>query len=548
MLSEAVTTSTSAVERTEQSEAGVAAPLTSDRIGRFVVLRELGAGAMGAVYAAYDEELHRRLAIKLLHTGVAGTEGRGRLLREAQAMARVSHPHVVQIYEVGVHEQEVFVAMELVDGETLAAWQRQGGRPAPEILRLYLQAGRGLAAAHAVGLIHRDFKPDNVLLGADGRVRVGDFGLARALAPTPAPSPASSGSTLSAGRPVVAAPALARTAERALALPSDASAALDETASAGGELDGRSGATASSRSFAAGPGSRSEDLLARPMTQFGAIVGTPAYMAPEQHRGDTLDARSDQFSFCAALYAALYDQRPFAGDTLAALVANVHAGALRPPPADHGAPESIFPLLRRGLARDPADRWPDMDALLAALDRDPRRDPSSGGRERRRFGVLLVGVTLAVPAVGFLAAMAGAIDYTLEPMDLVYPALIAVLAIALGAFLYRRSLLRDHFHRDVLTVAGLASLQMLLLRLLLATGGASTLLLLRVDFAAVTVVCVAGTLLVARWFWRVALVPAVGLLVTLVAPAYAELSVQILYPALALVFLYSWNHTLTREP
>jgi serine/threonine protein kinase len=146
------------------------------RIHRFAVLRQLGAGGMGVVYAAYDEELDRRVAIKVVREDMVASQGRSRMLREAQAMAKVSHPNVVQVYEVGEFAGQVFVAMEFVKGITLADWLTAEERAWEEILEMYLQAGRGLAAAHHQGLVHRDFKPDNVLVGADGRARVLDFG------------------------------------------------------------------------------------------------------------------------------------------------------------------------------------------------------------------------------------------------------------------------------------------------------------------------------------------------------------------------------------
>jgi len=148
-----------------------------ERFGRFVLLDEAGAGAMGVVYAAYDRELDRRVALKVLH-GRRVTDP-DRIRREAVAMAQVSHPNVVQIYEVGEHEGQLFIAMEFVDGQTLTGWQA-GVDDWAEIVRVYVDVGRGLAAAHAAGLVHRDFKPDIVLVGVDGRPRVIDFGLARA--------------------------------------------------------------------------------------------------------------------------------------------------------------------------------------------------------------------------------------------------------------------------------------------------------------------------------------------------------------------------------
>ncbi len=297
---------------------GPSAPV---KIGRYRVLERRGEGAMGVVYAAVDEQLGRKIAIKLLHPHFAGDPiGRARLLREAQAMARLRHENVVLIYDVGTHgadQEQVFIAMELVEGCNLDAWLKQAPRSLDERLAVFLQAGRALAAAHRAGVLHRDFKPENVLVDVAGRARVLDFGLARALA-----APAE-------GDP--------------------------------------------------------EDSLSEPLTRTGSILGTPAYMAPEQLRGEPVDARADQFSFCIALYEALYEERPF-------------ASALRFEPLQIAAPSRdsrvskvprvpmmVRRALLRGLAEDPALRFPDMDALLAAL------RPPIAGRRGWFAGLLLVG-------------------------------------------------------------------------------------------------------------------------------------------------------------
>ncbi|MBC8070542.1 MAG: serine/threonine protein kinase, partial [Deltaproteobacteria bacterium] len=161
--------------------------LRGDVLGRYVVLDKLGSGGMGIVYAAYDPELDRKVAVKLIRPGVRGrTEvARARLLREAQALARLSHPGVVAVHDVGTFEDQVFVAMEFVDGVDMAQWARRGKRSWRDVLGIVRQAGEGLAAAHAAGVIHRDFKPENVLIGNDGRPRVLDFGLALTAGPEP---------------------------------------------------------------------------------------------------------------------------------------------------------------------------------------------------------------------------------------------------------------------------------------------------------------------------------------------------------------------------
>ncbi len=294
------------------------------RVGRYVIAHELGAGGMGVVYAAHDPELDRVVAVKLLHgDGDRGTQER--LRREAQAMAQLAHPNVVAVYDVGGFGERMFIAMEHVAGETLAHWLLPPSPPSPprsqrEILDAYVAAGRGLAAAHAAGIVHRDFKPENVLIGSDGRVRVGDFGLARGL---------------------------------------DAARARGGTAIALGSGSG----LASSRAPTAPVN----------LTAPGTLVGTPYYMAPELYAGGEADARSDQFSFCVALFAALYGARPFDGETVEALGANVRAGRLRDLDTAPRVSRRIHRAIARGLAVDPAARFGSLHDLLAELAPRPRR-------------------------------------------------------------------------------------------------------------------------------------------------------------------------------
>ena len=299
------------------------------RVAQFVLLERLGAGGMGVVFAAFDEKLERKVAIKLVVTQGNDEKAQARLLREAQSQARLSHPNVVTVYEVGtLPDGQLFIAMELVKGPTLRSWHRDGTHRWEEILAMYVAAGQGLAAAHRNGIVHRDFKPDNILVGDDGRVRVADFGLAFA-------------------------------AEA----PTDPGDAVDESG-------GRARASTSSGS---GP----------PLTAVGAVAGTPGYMAPEQFAGLPVDARSDQFAFCAAFYEALYGERPFADFAFA-------AGAKGPPSLRRSAPDPAHPrwlwdLLLRGLELEPSSRFPSMDELLAELTRNR-------GRNKRR---LLVSGVLA---------------------------------------------------------------------------------------------------------------------------------------------------------
>ncbi len=321
-------------------------------LGRYTVLGIVGKGAMGEVYAAYDPELDRKIAIKLLRVGAreegAATEGRIRLMREAQAIAKLSHPNVVTVYDVGTFEDDVFIAMQFVDGHTLRYWMHAQTRAWSEIVKAFADAGRGLAAAHEKDLIHRDFKPDNVMVG-DGHVRVMDFGLARAaLDRKPAPEPAPSAAPLVGIRATLGD----LDSTRVLGNSSPPATMLSDSASEALNLD---------------------------LTQAGAVLGTPAYMSPEQFQGHAIDGRSDQFSFCVALYEALYGERPFTGTTLLDLMAGVLDGTVRPAPASSKVPSWVRKIVLRGLRVEPRDRWPSMTALLAELEKSRR------GAPRRRF-------------------------------------------------------------------------------------------------------------------------------------------------------------------
>ena len=295
-------------------------------IGRYTVDRRLGAGGMGVVFAAHDPELEREVALKLLHPEPGHEQGNAtRLLREARAMAKLSHPNVVAVFDVGQHGDRVFVAMELVSGRSLDRWLVERERSWLEVLEVFVQAARGLAAAHRAGLVHRDFKPENVLVGEDRRVRVGDFGLAR-------------------------------------------------------EHDAELLVTA-----------ENTDVRDLAVTRTGAVVGTPAYMSPEQFDGGPLDARSDQFSFCVALWEALFQRRPFAGRNVRALQRAVMEGEVQPPPTTD-APPRVVAALRRGLSVDPEARFLDMEALVAEL-APPERRPVLGWAVGGA-GLLLAGVAV----------------------------------------------------------------------------------------------------------------------------------------------------------
>ncbi len=278
------------------SPRGLVAGMT---IGPYVIERLVGAGAMGIVYAARDPRLDRIVALKLIRSELGSADLPERLRRESKALAKLSHPNVTVIYELGTFDDMVYVAMEYVAGTTLRGWL-ETKRSVHEITQTFLAAGRGLAAAHAAGLVHRDFKPDNVLLGA-GTVKVSDFGLVRAIGEAPE---------------------------------------------------------------VAGPASRASDLS---LTHTGMIIGTPAYMAPEQLDNRAVAAHSDQFAFCVALYEALCGERPFRGATLDELRVAIRAGKID----TAKLPARMRRPIARGLAVDPAARFPTMPALLDAL--APRR-------------------------------------------------------------------------------------------------------------------------------------------------------------------------------
>jgi eukaryotic-like serine/threonine-protein kinase len=312
-------------------------------LGRYVLLDPLGQGAMGIVYRAFDPELDRRIAVKVLRRAPAFASGQQeRLLREGKAMARLSHPNVVAVYDVGTYGERVFVAMELVDGVTLRSWL-SSDRSWAQVIAMFVQAGRGLAAAHAAGLVHRDFKPDNALVGSDDRVRVVDFGLAWAPETLEAP-------------------------------PAD-----DSDHAYRGPFSTRSSSHTSTGAA-------------------GSMVGTPRYSPPEQIDGKRVDASADQFAFCASLWEALYEKPPFEGDDVLTLLGNVREGKLTRDPPPAGVPSAVIDALQRGLSAEPAERFPSMDALLQVLVHDPTP------RRRRWIGasvaaaVALAGIALAVGA------------------------------------------------------------------------------------------------------------------------------------------------------
>jgi hypothetical protein len=320
----------SACGRTLSELARTMTPGQGDWLGeRFQLLEPLGIGGMGVVYTAFDTKLQRKVAVKRLRelaTAGSADKRRARFLREAQLLASLSHPNVLTVHDVGGVDPELYVVMELVDGWPMSRWISEAV-PRPDwrrILDLYLQVGRGLSAAHQLGVVHRDVKPENILVARSGRVLIGDFGLAG-------------------------------------------------LAEAGGETS---------------------DPAAPELTQTGAVLGTPAYMAPEQHDGKPADALSDQFSFCVSLYESMHGRRPFPGQTSAEIAAAVRLGA--PPPGGDGIPREVDRVIARGLAAVPARRHPSMDALLAALARAGQRRPMNPVLAAGAIGVVLATSATAV--------------------------------------------------------------------------------------------------------------------------------------------------------
>jgi len=361
-----------------------------------VILGRVGAGAMGEVYAAYDPELDRKLAIKLLRstTGAATKieAQKARLLLEARAIARLSHPNVVVVHDFGSIDDRVFIAMEFLEGSTLTVWLHAAARNWREVLDIFLAAGRGLQCAHQADLLHRDFKPENVMVSRDGQVRVMDFGLVQKLNATLDPDPSASIADLSPDATVELGKETAAAVRRSLAAPV---ATPRDPGPSGSEGPG-----------AAGPSNGNRDIFAdkslarlERLTQTGALLGTPAYMAPEQFLGETLDARSDQFSFCVALHESLYGQHPYQAATVAELATKVVHGDPRSPPDDSSVPTSIQRAVRRGLARTRDDRYPSMTELIADLERDPR------ARRRHVVVAALAGVVLLASGLGAHAGL-----------------------------------------------------------------------------------------------------------------------------------------------
>jgi predicted Ser/Thr protein kinase/uncharacterized membrane protein (DUF485 family) len=359
------------------------------RLGRFTIDRRLGSGGMGVVYEGHDPNLDRKVAIKVLHDP-AGTGSR--LLREAQALAQLTHKNIVQVFEIDTSDNQVFVVMQFIEGRTLQAWVHERQRGWLEIVDMFGGAGEGLAAAHVEGIVHRDFKPDNVLVGRDEIPRVLDFGLARASAETDSdgsgPSP-----------------------ERSLTTPS------------------------------------SNPLLAADLTRTGSIMGTPTYMSPEQAAGDPVGPASDQFSFCVALYEALYGYRPFEGRNLPALISNLQAGRVRPRPPESDVPEWLHTTLLRGLSLDPRRRFESLGALLAELASYRTHSLRVGSATRATF--MLVTFLVVLAAFGGNVLAVRIFGATVTPGSMLPASAVAIVVLLGALFALRKGLTRSGLNEQM---------------------------------------------------------------------------------------------------
>ena len=308
-------------------------------IGRYRMREELGRGGFGAVYTAYDPELDRDVAVKLVlpRKGRKDAKWEARLVREAQTLAQVEHPNVVSVYDVGVDAATggVYVVMELLQGLSARKWKMGPPEPALEhVIEAYIGAARGLGAAHAMEIVHRDFKPDNLMITHDGVAKVIDFGLARDV--------------------------------------ND----LDSTRISGSVSSTGSGGSSSGT----------------PLTSMGTVMGTPPYMAPEQHALGSIGPATDQYALCVALFEALYGVRPFVADDIDALYTAKRTMKLSALPKRHGVPRALQEVVLRGLSPDPAKRWGSMDALAMALG-------NATTPRRRAIGVLSVGAAVVLASV-----------------------------------------------------------------------------------------------------------------------------------------------------
>ena len=469
----------------------------SARIGRFVVLRQLGEGGMGVVYSAYDEQLDRRVALKLLRPGRDNSErNQSRMQREARAMAKLSHPNVVQVYEVGRYEEQVFLAMEFVQGKTLAVWLKAAPRTWQQILDVMVQAGQGLHAAHEAGVIHGDFKPDNILIDALDKARVVDFGLSRRADPA--------GSSLRAQQ-------LADTPGRSL---SGAPLTTPTTPNTPTPVTPSPPTTDATRA----------DYV--PRRSSARVAGTPAYMAPEQHRHNPADQRSDQFSFCVTLYLALYGRHPFAGGSLLELVINLTDGRIHAAPPGHAVPVGVYAAISRGLSVDPDHRFPTMVDLIAELGRgsgrarDPEFDLSIARRQRILLGgvvgVAVLGVTTAI----ILASETD--DHLPSPTTNVFAGAVVNTLVFTLTWVFRGSLLKNTINRRVMAWLAVSSLALLAHRAIAAYSGVPVGATMVNDLIILGSVAMMAAVSIERWIAWAGVILFVAAILTIAIPAAAS--------------------------
>jgi hypothetical protein len=434
-----------------------------ERLGRFRVLGKLGEGGMGVVLSAHDEQLDRQVALKLLTRRRHDAIAHERLIREARSLAKLSHPNIVAVHEVGESEGTPYLVMELVVGQTLREWLDGDGERVPsrlEILRMFLAIGRGLAAAHELGVVHRDFKPDNVLVGHDGRARVVDFGLARV------------------AHTLVNEPGEEREAQ-------------------------------------ASPGAGEMSLTAT-----GALMGTPAYMAPEQWLGKPADARSDQFSFCVALFQAIYGRAPFVGDSMAELMMAVLEEAPAQIPGNERLPGTLHEAIVRGLDKQPEQRWPAIEPLLECIETMLVNAPPGvfDGRPPLAMAAVLP-LFVSLPVVLITLELTGLVGYAAMSWAIVSAVQILVLLGVVTALRRRMAALVND--RRVLALPYLVSLFIIGHRAIAIGTGSSIEVMFAYDFLTAIGIASIMTFLVERRAWPLIVMNVLLLTVAIAQPGWA---------------------------
>jgi hypothetical protein len=476
---------------TDAREADVGRGLADvvERLGRFRVLGKLGEGGMGVVLSAHDDQLDRRVALKLLTRRRHDAIAHERLIREARSLARLSHPNIVAVHEVGESEGTPYLVMELVVGQTLRAWLEGDGERAPsrlEILRMFLAIGRGLSAAHELGVVHRDFKPDNVLVGHDGRARVVDFGLARV----------------------------------AHVLEDDAVAESDDARSSPGEQ-------------------------APSLTATGALMGTPAFMAPEQWLGQPADARSDQFSFCVALFQAIYGVAPFAGESMAELMVSVLEDAPAQVPASERLPGVLHEAILRGLDKQPERRWPAMEPLLQCIEDTLVSAPPGMFDGRPPLAMLaMLPVFVGLPVVLITLELTGVLAYTAMNWALTSAAQILLLVglVIMG----RKRALALVNDRRVIAMPFLIALFIIGHRAIALGTGSSLEVMFAYDFLTAIGIGAIMTFLVERRAWPLIVLNMVLLAFAIAWPSWAPRLWLAFTLGMPLVAVASLSHTRDR--